>query len=280
MNRALLPGLTAALALALGTAAATDSESVRSRAHEHYTTAEDLQADLRAEIRVGREVAARILGRYSLVDDEALVRYVNLVGQGVALHGSRPELDYRFAILDTNAINAYAAPGGYVFVTRGALQEMQDEAELAGVLAHEIAHVNQRHIVRALDIKGSAQDASAGLARIIGAAGDPGRIAFKQAVDQAVDILFSQGLERADELEADRLGTLLAARTGYDPAALPRFLDRVAEAKGERLEVIHRTHPPFNARVQALDELIASEGLDTLPARTVQDRFEQTMDVN
>ncbi len=87
--------------------------------------------DIKAEIRFGRDIAARVLGRYRLLDDRQGTRYINLLGTALASQAARGELNYHFAILDSNGINAYSAPGGYIFITKGALDLARDEAELA-----------------------------------------------------------------------------------------------------------------------------------------------------
>src|SRR3989338_3678250 len=148
----------------LFTGTAIASEDFRRRksqtlAEESFSTKDDVEA----EIIFGREVAARILGRYKLYEDKNLARYINMVGRSAAQYANRPEIEFRFAILNTDIVNAFAAPGGYIFITKGALRLMEDEAELAGVLAHEVAHVSERHIVKELNIKGTEASPSAGL---------------------------------------------------------------------------------------------------------------------
>ena len=113
--------------------------------------------DVSEEIRFGREIAARMVGRFGLYNDPQLMKYVNLVGRSLSQSTNRPELDFHFAVLNTSEINAYAAPGGYVFVTRGAIEKMQDESELAAVLAHEMTHINERHVVKELNIEGPGE---------------------------------------------------------------------------------------------------------------------------
>lgn len=245
----------------------------RARISGAEQTAEVSDDDLAAEISFGREVAAHILGRYKLDQDHDLTRYVNLVGRGVALHCNRSELDFRFAVLDTATINAYAAPGGYIFITRGAIGIMADEAELAAVLAHEVAHTSERHIVRELGIKGQEQSAQAGIAHLLGAMGDPTRVAFKQAVDKAMDILFQQGYSRLDEFSADQSGTIILAATGYDASALGRYLGRLKDNNSEALAILDKTHPPLDERIAALDLVLTEAGLDRISAPTLQERF-------
>ena len=250
-------------------------QTFRSRASEIAYTGQFTDEDVKAEVAFGREVAARILGKYRLVRDDELTRYVNLVGRSVAMHCRRPELAFRFAVLDSSSINAYAAPGGYIFVTRGALDKLSDEAELAGVLAHEIAHAAERHIVKELNIKGSEQSAAAGIAHLLGAMGDPTRVAFKQAVDKAMAILFEKGYKKRDEFEADKTGTLMLAATGYDPAALSRYLERIEKVRTDEVKILNDTHPEYDKRLAALLEVLAVNGLEKINNPTVKQRYEK-----
>jgi len=270
-----MKGLILLAALLAGALPAWASSERDFRLREHELALQDpTGADVTAEVTFGRDIAARILGRIPRYDDLATNRYVTLVGRALALQGNRPELDYHFAVLDDETINAYSAPGGYVFVTRGALQAMADEAELAAVLAHEIAHVNRRHIVRQFNVHARDDSSLGGLARLLGGSGDSARIAFSQAVDKAMDLLFVQGYNQRDELEADTDATLLLAAAGYDPTALRRFLARIGESKAR----VGKTHPPSRARLTALDQLIQTQGLDRLHYPTVAQRFRVHVD--
>lgn len=263
--------LLAALAWQAPTEATTADTRLRPSAN--ITTLADITADTEAEQAFGRDVAARILGRLQLADAAEFNRYLNLVGNAVALHGNRPEVTFRFALVASDTINAYAAPGGYIFLTRGAVELMQDEAELAAVLAHEVAHINQKHIVKALRIRGAERAPEAGLAHLLGGTADPARMAFIQAVDKAVNILFDSGLKQQDEFEADRLGALSATLAGYDPQALPRYLTRLESVQGEKTAVLYKTHPPLSERRRALAAMLRDEGLDRLPGAAGTSRF-------
>jgi predicted Zn-dependent protease len=253
------------LTLSLGTnACRAEQQSFRDRASAKIAlSAAEVGDDAKAEVTFGKEVAVRILGRYPLYDDPALTRYVSLVGKAVALHSDRPELEFHFGVLDTDSVNAYAAPGGYIFITKGTLKQMRDEAELAAVLAHEIAHVSRKHIVNELHIKGGENSLEAGLVHLIAGVSNPTRSAFSQTVDQAVELLFGSGLKHEDELEADRVGTLLLANTGYDPTALRSYLNRIRPMQGELMKSLHATHPSFEKRLSDIDKLIAEEKLHT-----------------
>ncbi|HYA88649.1 MAG TPA: M48 family metalloprotease, partial [Nitrospirota bacterium] len=152
-------GLTSPLSLS----AATSDPNFRQRTSSGD---EVITSDITEEVRLGREVAARIIARFGLYDNPELMKYVNLVGNVLAIYAARPELEFHFAILNTDEINGYSAPGGYVFITRGAIANMQDESELAGALAHEIGHVVEKHAVKELNIKGQEASTVSNLAML------------------------------------------------------------------------------------------------------------------
>lgn len=233
--------------------------------------------DINEEVRFGREVAARMIGRYGLSANDSLNRYVNLVGQVLARSTNRPELTYHFGVLNTTDINAYAAPGGYIFVTRGALDKMRDEAELAGVLAHELTHVNEKHVVRELGIRSTEDSAASGLARLIGGGTETARIAFSQAVDKALDMLFTTGYKREDEVQADQGAIMICAVAGYDPSGLVRYFVRISAAKGASTEVLDKTHPVYDARIALLKDTMSKEGIDPVAYKTRKERFAEAM---
>lgn len=235
--------------------------------------------DVEAEIKFGRHIAARMLAKYPLYKDEALTRYINLVGRTVAAQSSRQELEFRFGILDVDSINAYAVPGGFILITKGAVMQAQDEAEIAAIIAHEIAHISERHIVKALNIRANEKQAGAGLARLIGGASDPARIALSQAADQAIDILFAAGLSKADELAADAAAVQLLALTGYDPLALKRFLLRLVAGQQEHTKILNTTHPPSKERIHALDAVISANKLNDLRYSTLKQRFNENVKI-
>jgi len=248
-------------------------DDARERLNVRHFSVTYSNADVEAEVNFGREVAGRILKQHPLVRDDAVLKYVNLVGQSVAMQVSRSEIRYYFAVIKSDQVNAYAAPGGYVFITTALLESLKDEAELAAVLAHEIAHVTQKHIVKALDIKGSDDSLGGGMARFLGGAGDTARVAFSQAVDKALGLLFDDGVSRDDEYEADKVGLEYLALTGYDAAALSRYLGRIAKLKGDQLNVLHKTHPTFDSRLQRLAMQMQDEGLNALHYPQAKERF-------
>ena len=197
------------------------------------------------ERSIGAALALQVLARYNgTYDDPSLTRYVNLVGQAVALTSDRPDIDYHFAILNHDSINAFATPGGFVFLTKGLLKQIRSEAELAAVLGHEVSHISAKHILEIMQRNKQLSGISeAGLS----AAGRNPEM-FKGLIDQAAKKLLDEGLDQSKELEADRLGAVFAARVGYDPKAYVTFLERLRTVKGDD-RAFFKTHPNFSSRI-------------------------------
>lgn len=211
------------------------------------------------ERSIGEAIALQVVARYGgTVDQPELVRYVNLVGKAVANSSDRPDIAYHVAVLNHDSINAFAAPAGYVFVTRGLLKQIRNEAELAAVLGHEIAHVSQKHILDV--IQRSKQIAGVSEAGLAYAAANPAM--FKNVIDNAVKKLLDEGLDQDKETEADALGDVFASRVGYDPSAYVGLLTRLRELKGDD-QAFFKTHPNFSARITAVQEVIRTKGLQS-----------------
>lgn len=203
------------------------------------------------EIQIGRDLSAGLLGTTPLVDDPAVQTYVNRIGRWLALQTERPDLPWTFAVIDTDTVNAFAAPGGYVFVTRGLFLMLRNEAELAGVIGHEISHVVRRHHLVAIEKKLRASLATDVAGMLVEY--DP------EMVDALVGAgmeIYGKGLDREDEFEADTMGVVVAARSGYDPYGLPAML-MTLYARGEddqNLAFLFSTHPPTGERLGHLDK--------------------------
>ncbi|HEY0720650.1 MAG TPA: M48 family metalloprotease [Gammaproteobacteria bacterium] len=210
------------------------------------------------ELKVGREVASNLLGAAPLVNDGALQRYVNTIGRWISLQGERPNLPWRFGIIESNDINAFAAPGGYILLTRGLYQRLNDETELAGVLAHEIAHVLKRHHIDVM--RKQALIAEGGKAAEK-AAGDDNAV-IKNLVGNGAEI-FARRLDQSAELEADRMAVVLAARAGYDPYGLPAALQTLegVRSSDDRIKLLFKTHPTPTQRLTTLDKAMGSRML-------------------
>jgi predicted Zn-dependent protease len=240
---------------------------------EGIYTAEDIEK----EIIFGREMAAIILAGKFLVTDPRLTRYVSLVGQSIVRHSNRSDIEFYFAVIDSPQINAYATPGGYIFVTTAALNLMANEAELAGVLAHEIAHISDRHIVKALKIRADDKSMTAMMGKILGSGAESATVVFEQAVGEAMEILFSKGLKIEDEFEADKQGLFLSALAGYAPSAYYDFLSRVQPVIESKDGELSNTHPSFSERISRLEKITKDEGLEGLGRTLNKDRFEQSI---
>lgn len=225
------------------------------------------------EIDLGGGIASNLLGAAPLWDNPPVQRYVNKVGRWLALQTERPDLPWQFGVLDDDDVNAFAAPGGYVFITKGLLARMSNEAELAGVLAHEISHVLRKHHLQALK-KGARSELMADLANdaIKSQGGDP---RLSKLVSAGTEI-YARGLDKQDEYEADRMGVVIAARAGYDPYGLPAVLQTLQSINpnDSNLALMFKTHPALGDRLSLLDGLMSEsladrEGQPDLAARFV-----------
>lgn len=209
------------------------------------TLKEPSEAD---EIEIGKGVAANLLGAAPPVNDPQLQAYVNRVGQWVAMHTERSDLPWHFAVLDTAGVNAFATPGGYVFITRGMLLRMRDEAELAGVLAHEVSHVVEKHALKTMrkgKLAGLAGDALGNYAE------KKGKEDFTKIVSAGTEI-YARGLDKEDEFAADRAGVVIATRAGYDPYGLPSVLQTLASInpQDDAVALMFKTHPNSGKRLE------------------------------
>lgn len=213
------------------------------------------------EARIGQQIAGNLLGAAPLVRDDVLQRYVNRVGRWVALQSERPDLAWHFGVIDSDDLNAFAAPGGYVFLTRGLYRKLKSEAELAGVLGHEIGHVIRKHHLKLLQ-------KSQGIAALGGFLGgklkDENQL-VQNLIGNGAEIV-ARGLDKDAEYEADRIGVVLTARAGYDAYALPAVLAEIGHvAKSDRsVSLLFKTHPLPEERLGQLSEAVGDR-LEGLP---------------
>jgi predicted Zn-dependent protease len=228
----------------------------------------------KTEIEIGRKAKEQIVKEYGTYKDLEWQIYLDQVGQRVAKCSDRPELQYDFTIIDTEILNAFAVPGGFVFVTRGLLAECRDEAELAIVLGHEITHIAAWHGIEMLQKAGLLGTLTA-LSVVGGAALGAGEAAI--ALAQAASIyenLYLLGYGRNNELQADQYGALYAARAGYDPEAMLTFFQRLdviekEEMAGQHLSPYWLDHPPTQERLKRSAKWIAQvEAMEKQPSLT------------
>lgn len=230
------------------------------------------------EQQIGQASAEKMLAMFPLLDDPDLQKYVNLVGQSVAQFATRP-LPYRFGVLDTDMIGAFALPGGYVFITKRALAGMNNEAQLAGALGHEVEHASARHLET--EIRGkktsawAVQEGSPYMDRATNRV--PGNV-YQLRADALIKDLFNTALSRAKEEDADEKGTLMAAWAGYDGSGLMEFLRTLETANSNPTNERYfgqllSTHPSFQDRIARLSKLsyTRAHGL------TLDQRFNRAM---
>lgn len=232
---------------------------------------------LEEERAMGRQIAATLIAAAPAVENKDLQAYVNQVGRWVAQHSERPDLAWTFAVLDTNTVNAFAAPGGYVFITKPLFLLLQNEAELAGVLGHEIAHVVQKHHVKELQKQSGMNLLLQGALK----AGDK-NLASKdrKSLDKllgASKTLYTKGLSRGDEHDADKRGIVLTARAGYDPYAFMSVLSTLNEIdpNDKSLALMTHTHPSTQLRLEKLDKVVDKRLKPYAGKPLVEKRFQQ-----
>jgi predicted Zn-dependent protease len=227
---------------------------------------------------IGRAVAAMVLEKYPLVQSPALNEYLNKVGLVVAYHSDRPITygGYHFAAVRSSDINAFACPGGLIFVTEGLMKAVKNEDELASVLGHEIAHVAERHGINAIK---KSRWTKFGFY----AAGEVGKQYSKSEVGQLVnefqgvvsDVakqVIQNGYSKKDEAEADRLGLEYASRSGYDPKAMASFIQGEIDKGLASNSGPFSSHPAHEKRLKAVNATIAQENLSgkAVAARTAR----------
>lgn len=207
------------------------------------------------ELALGPEIAGRILGAAKLWPDDTAQRRVNRIGRWVASHSSRPGLPWTFGVIDAQEINAFAAPGGYVLVTRGMYELLADDNEVAGVLAHEISHVVERdhyNVIRKQQIASAGEEAIAGQINVGG--GLAGSLA-KDYVRRHGAAVMLTSLDRGAEYRSDEAAEIYLARSGFNPLGLYAVLQKMTAlgSASARLAQLYKTHPPLGDRLDRID---------------------------
>jgi beta-barrel assembly-enhancing protease len=219
------------------------------------------------EADIGRVVAARILKTYPLSKNEKRQQYVTLVGNTVAAYSARPTLEWHFAVIESDVVNAFSCPGGFIFITTGALNTINSEAELAGVLGHEIAHATQKHILKEVK-RANTIAASMNAAKSTASGSFLNDSLGEKISNLAYEKLFTTGLSRRDEEEADRIGVELAVAAGYRGSAFVAFLESLKALEGKsETKVLAATHPRAADRIKIVKPLVSSESGELLAER-------------
>jgi len=280
-----------ALAFAAGPALAIDFGKIIDigrQAVQQPSAKEFTQED---EIALGEAATASFLGASPLHHDASLQRYVNRVGKWVSLHSDRADLPWTFSVIDTETINAFALPGGSIIVSSGLLKRLGSESELAGVLAHEIAHVVKRHQLKAIQSgmqadfwKNVGTSVAADRVKIGGGAvgSTVGNMAKPYILDAAGNLIkdgfFLRPLDRGLETEADQLAIVLATRAGYDPYGLVGALQMLAQYKGGGdAASVFSTHPSATDRIADLEKFVPTMETYTKQPQLLEARFKQNV---
>jgi predicted Zn-dependent protease len=242
---------------------------ILSGATQVLSSAKDM--DYKTERTIGESLALEGMQRFGRpVNNESLQQYVNLVGNAVAANSKRPTIPYRFVVLDSQVQNAFAAPGGVIFISRALLGIIDNEAELAGVLAHEVGHVAGKHAIssirRAQFLQGVGTITAANMK------GDKGK-QFESMIGDLQSVLFDKGLDKGMEFEADAAAVETAYRTGYDPRGLLGVLKKMQkiEASSARNGSWFSTHPPLKERIERLEAQL--QKYPDAASATVRERF-------
>jgi len=221
------------------------------------------------EAQMGREGYPAVVAEYGIYEDSTTQRYVEGVGRKLAKVSHLPDLDWHFTVIDDPSVNAFAMPGGYIYVTRGILAHLNSEAQLAGVLGHEIGHVTHRHSASQI-----SRQQLAGIGLGVASVLSPTAARYGQVAQQALGLMFLK-YSRDHENEADQSGVDYATRAGYEPNEIPptyAMLKRVGERAGQRLPGFLSTHPDPGDREVRTTELAraAREGKTGLLVRRDQ----------
>lgn len=268
---------------------------------------EEKLGEYQAEMELGRNMAGRLLQYYSTYENPALVDYVNEVGNYVASVGDYPERRYMFAILNSSNVNAFACPGGYILITKGAVLQAENEAELAMILGHEVAHVSKQHMFNTLrnmkekDRQKEAEEldrhgkdkyaeskvreramgletskAQALVAKYLSGSAGAG-FSILQAAKAGMNLILEKGLDHKLEFEADHEGVKYAIRAGYEPFALVHFLARLEAKKkkaGTLVKMLEKTHPKLSTRREKIQTLLKEMSGSSIVGALGVERFE------
>ncbi len=224
------------------------------------------------EISLGREIAGNLLGAAPLVKDAALQKYVNSVGRWVASQSDRPDLPWRFGVIESEDLNAFAAPGGYIMLTKGLYRKLANEAQLAGVLGHEIGHVVKKHQLKVLQ---KQQLLNFGASFLSDKYAKDNKLVSK-AIGNGAEIS-ARSLDKTAEYEADRLGLSYATRAGYEPYGLADVLQTLGQTSKNdgSVALLFKTHPHPDERLATLGDAVGSKLDNIKNGKTLENRFYQ-----
>ena len=224
------------------------------------------------EKELGDQVSLKLRDHFGVYQNEAVTKYVTLVGSALAQSSKHPNYDWKFIVLDTDGVNAYAAPGGIVHITRGLLGLMKNEAELAGVLGHEITHVTEKHTVNAIK-----QSKGISMASETAGGSDLRKEFLTRMAAAAFNKIFEGEFSQKDENESDKIGVQVANKVGYAPTGLADVLKKIDARNSSRQDRngMFASHPAIKDRLDSIDKEIKADKLTA--TATAESRYKQNI---
>lgn len=224
--------------------------------------------ETKAEVKLGRSLAARLLKKYSLVKDSEFTSYLNGVATRLATVSSRKDLNFRVGIIESTEINAFACPGGYIFLTTESLKKINSEAELAGIIGHEMGHIVLFH-------NGEFEQSNEFIDVISSLLAPPGtevvNAATSSLLDEMEKQLFETGRDMKFELEADEAAVGLTSQVGYSPVGLSSYLNTLSKSEG--MDSLKKTHPETNVRIAKL--VFYESSISVESSANIKDRWQE-----
>ena len=276
-----MEGVTISRSLSALRLSESEKEAISESAKAVAKSFEDITPE--QEYYIGRAVGAVVLSRYQPYSEEKANAYLNLLGRTLALFSDRPETfgGYHFLILDSPEINAFAAPGGLIFVTRGMLRCASSEDELAAILAHEIGHVQEKHGLQAIKksrITTAVTSVALTAAKTLGPEGLAELTSlFDDSIQDITGTLINSGYSRAFEREADEAAVKILSRLGYDPEALIRVLKVMSEKLDPKGLDFAKTHPDPKQRIKVVEKAMKDFPPFSPPPPARQSRYEAAL---
>jgi predicted Zn-dependent protease len=251
MKRALVVSSVVVAVLAVAVPATAQLRGIMDKASKVKSAIDDYNYTPEEERTLGEGISAKLREKYGVVQDREVHKYVTLVGRVLAQESSQPDLRWTFIVLDTDGVNAFATPGGFVHITKGALALTDNEAELASVLGHEIGHIIERHTVKAIQ---NAQKAG-----LVGEAVGSRSELLQRLINVGYDTVLESNFDRDQENASDRRAITMANKVGYAPQGLGGFLTKLSERnKGlKERSGMFATHPALQARIQEMTREIS-----------------------
>jgi predicted Zn-dependent protease len=233
----------------------------------------DIRVTDAEERQIGQDVSDKLVEKYGVYQDADVTKYVTLVGAVLAQASTRPTLDWQFVVLDTEGVNAFAAPGGFVHVTKGLLGLLKNEAELAGVISHELIHITEKHTVKAIQKGGGVEI----LSDEVGSSGGLAQSAITKLAEKAYENILDNAFSRGDEDEADEKGVQLANKVGYAANGLVSALTKLSDRNKDAKEPngLFASHPQMKDRFAKIEITIKQRKLTA--TATVQARYAKTI---